>query len=419
MAAFSELIRSFDKIRDYMRDFYIYGFKQRGDFDRKSARTYDNEKRRIESWLGSHISWSYDKKGKRTFISLDSAAIDTNPLYAAWKSKTFTARDIMLHFYILDCLRNGDWKTVEEITDCVCRQSECTFEVQTVRLKCGEYVREGILLGEKRGKTLYYTLSPDRLEDHLLDAVKFYQEAAPFGEIGSYLLDNAGEKNDLFRFKHHYIVHTLENAVLLDILGAMREKKAIRFENHSTRSGRDTVLSGVPLKIFQSAVTGRRYACVFNQQKRRFVNHRLDYIKSVELLEVSDEYDELREALGRNLPLVWGVSFGGKTRKEILCMKLWINEKTEGYVLDRLHREGRGGEIQRLEENLYLYTKELYDTNELSSWIKTFIGRIVALEGTNKEVINKFYRDMERMQRMYSVNEIDAVNCIAAEEVTV
>lgn len=401
MAQFSELIRGFDKIRDYMRDFYIYGFKQRGDFIRKSARTYDNEKRRIESYLGNHIRWSYDKNGKRTFISLDSAAIASNPLYAAWKSKSFTDKDIMLHFYILDALRCGEWLTIEQITDSICEQSGITFEIQTVRIKCGEYVDEGILRGEKRGKALFYTLSPVTLPDCLIDAVKFYQEAAPFGEIGSFLLDNLGEKNELFRFKHHYIVHTLEDGVLLDILRAMREKRVIRFENQSTRSGRDSVLAGVPVKIFCSAVTGRRYICVYNTVRRRFLNHRLDYIKAVNPMDVYEDYDEVKAALERNIGLVWGVSFGGKSRKELLCMKLYIDEKTEGYILDRLNREGRGGEILRLDENIYLYTKELYDTNEMASWIKTFTGRIISLEGTNHAVVNKFYRDIERMWEMY------------------
>ena len=49
--AYSELIKNFDKIRDYMRDFYVYGFKSRDDYTKKSARSYDDEKRRIESWL--------------------------------------------------------------------------------------------------------------------------------------------------------------------------------------------------------------------------------------------------------------------------------------------------------------------------------------------------------------------------------
>ena len=30
MAEFQELIKNFDRIRDYMRQFYIYGFKVRG-----------------------------------------------------------------------------------------------------------------------------------------------------------------------------------------------------------------------------------------------------------------------------------------------------------------------------------------------------------------------------------------------------
>ncbi len=49
--AFNELIKSFDNIRQMMRDFYVFGFKSRADFADKSARSYDNERRRIESWL--------------------------------------------------------------------------------------------------------------------------------------------------------------------------------------------------------------------------------------------------------------------------------------------------------------------------------------------------------------------------------
>ena len=37
MAEFQELIKNFDRIRDYMRQFYVYGFKSRNDFDAKSA----------------------------------------------------------------------------------------------------------------------------------------------------------------------------------------------------------------------------------------------------------------------------------------------------------------------------------------------------------------------------------------------
>ena len=32
MSTYNELIKNFERIRSYMRDFYIYGFKSRDDF---------------------------------------------------------------------------------------------------------------------------------------------------------------------------------------------------------------------------------------------------------------------------------------------------------------------------------------------------------------------------------------------------
>lgn len=98
MAEFQELIKNFDRIRDYMRQFYIYGFKARTEFDGKSARTYDNERRRIESWLADYTRADYTSKGKHVYINVDSKEIPQNPLYTAWKSKSFTDNDLMLHF---------------------------------------------------------------------------------------------------------------------------------------------------------------------------------------------------------------------------------------------------------------------------------------------------------------------------------
>ena len=39
MAVFQELIKNFERIRDYMRQFFVYGYKSRGDFGEKSSRT--------------------------------------------------------------------------------------------------------------------------------------------------------------------------------------------------------------------------------------------------------------------------------------------------------------------------------------------------------------------------------------------
>lgn len=41
--AYNELVKNFNRIRDYMREFYVYGFKSREKYTRKSARSYDDE----------------------------------------------------------------------------------------------------------------------------------------------------------------------------------------------------------------------------------------------------------------------------------------------------------------------------------------------------------------------------------------
>ena len=55
--AYNELIKNFNRIRDYMREFYVYGFKSREEYKRKSARSYDDERRRVESWLGDYMGF--------------------------------------------------------------------------------------------------------------------------------------------------------------------------------------------------------------------------------------------------------------------------------------------------------------------------------------------------------------------------
>ena len=405
MAGFSELIRNFDKIRDFMRDFYIYGFRKRGDFDAKSARTYDNEKRRIESYLGEYIRWNYDAEGKRTYVALNSAQVSANPLHAAWKAKTFTDSDILLHFALLDTLRDGSAKHVPQLTEEVSLLMETTFDAQTVRGKCREYERQGILQSEKQGRSLLYRIVPDALPLVLNDAVTFFSEVAPLGEIGSFLMDSAGIENSLFRFKHHFIVHTLEDQVLFDILAAMREKRSVCLHNFSSRKHQEYETVGVPVKILSSTVTGRRYVCIVqNGEKQTVVTRRLDYIRRITPLAVDTAYDEKAARVEATLPHVWGVSFG-YGQLDWLKMTLRIDEQREGYVLSRLKREGRGGTVEKIEENTFQYFIELFDTGEIMSWVKSFTGRILALEGSDAATLYRFHHDMRRMQKHYLPKE--------------
>lgn len=411
MAEFQELIKNFDRIRDYMRQFYIYGFKVRADYNKKSARTYDNERRRIESWLSNYVESGYTSNGKQVYINVDSKTITQNPLYAAWKAKSFTDNDIMLHFFIPDLLYdNEEGMSAGELGDRMAERYGVVFDSQTVRLKLKEYEELEILEAEKKGKTRVYRLNRCRTgwpgneggnNRCFLTAVKFYQEAAPIGVIGSTILDRAREKNNIFGFKHHFIVHTLEDGILMEILEAMREERSIAFVNKSSRSGNEMTMEGLPLKIFVSTRTGRRYVCCYLKKRRRFTNIRLDCISRVRRTEVCEDYAGRRAMLEENLNRCFGVSFGGKSRMEELSMKIHIDEEKEPYILNRLYREGRGGEISKTGEHEYRYKGEFFDTNEMLAWVKTFTGRVLEIQGSNRIAVSKVKRDWERMYEMY------------------
>lgn len=413
MAEFQELIKNFDRIRDYMRQFYIYGFKVRNEYEAKSARTYDNERRRIESWLAEYTESDYTAKGKQVYINVDSRTIPQNPLYAAWKAKSFTDNDIMLHFFLLDLLaeeENACGLNAGELGDRISQSYGVVFDSQTIRLKLKEYEALGLLEAEKQGKTLLYRMksgffSDEKFQDQLLNAIQFYQGAAPFGFIGSTILDQENRRNEWFQFKHHFIVHTLEDGILSDILAAIRNQNGITFINKSVRSGNQTVLEGIPLRIFVSTRTGRRYVCCYLERKRRLINLRLDCITQVEIGAYCRNYENLRQKLEDNLVRCWGVSFGGSSRLEEVCIKLYIDEEREPYILNRLYREGRGGEIQRVRENEYLYSGVFFDTNEMLTWIKTFTGRVLDIQGSSQPAITKLLHDWEKMYRMYCTEE--------------
>lgn len=116
--AYSELIKNFNKIRDYMREFYVYGFKSREEYNKKSARAYDDERRRMESWLGNNMHFRQTSEGKSVFLSIDSRLLSHNPLYKAWKTKSFTDGDITLHFILFDILHSPEISlTIHEIVE--------------------------------------------------------------------------------------------------------------------------------------------------------------------------------------------------------------------------------------------------------------------------------------------------------------
>lgn len=415
MSSYSELIKNFEKIRAYMRDFYVYGFKSRDDYQSKSARSYDDERRRLESWLGDHMSFVRTPEGKNVFISIDSRTIRHNPLYNAWKAKSFTDGDITLHFIIFDILHDPSVKrTISELLAEIDEkylsgfQSPMMFDESTVRKKLKEYCEAGIIVAEKEGRKAYYRRTDSTDISDLNDVLHYFSEVAPCGVIGSFILDKEESDTDAFTFKHHYITGAIDSGVLASLFTAMREKRVVTISNMSRRRDMPRRNRIVPLRVFISVQSGRQHLLAYLPEYNHFQSYRVDYLSNVKLEEPTPRFDELRAELDRMQSKMWGVSVkrnkGDAENLEHVEFTVKV-EDNEEYIVGRLEREKRVGTVEKLDENTYRFSADVYDSSEMVPWIRTFICRIVKMKFSNRSIENQFKKDLEAMYWMYDVKE--------------
>ena len=415
MSSYSELIKNFEKIRAYMRDFYVYGFKSREDYQKKSARSYDDERRRLESWLGDHMSFVRTPEGKNVFISIDSRTIRHNPLYNAWKAKSFTDGDITLHFILFDILHDPVVKrTIAELLREIDTkylagfETPMMFDESTVRKKLKEYCEAGIIVAEKEGRKVYYRRTDNTDITDLNDVLHYFSEVAPCGVIGSFILDKAESGIDPFTFKHHYITGAIDSGVLAALFAAMQEKRAVTITNMSRKKDMPRRIRIIPLRVLISVQNGRQHLFAYLPEYNFFTSYRIDYLSNVKLEDPTPRFDELRAELDRMQSKMWGVSVKrnkwGNDHLEHVEFTIKV-EDGEDYIVKRLEREKRIGTVEKLDEHTYRFSADVYDTSEMIPWIRTFICRIVKMNFSNRTVENQFKKDLEAMYRMYGITQ--------------
>ncbi|MGN0813029.1 MAG: WYL domain-containing protein [Candidatus Coproplasma sp.] len=413
--AYNELIKNFEKIRAYMREFYVYGFKSRDQFDKKSLRSYDDERRRLESWLGEHMSFVRTLEGKNVFISIDSRNSNHNPLYNAFKAKSFTDCDITLHFIIFDVLYNEDnayslpQLMVKINEEYLSRFEEpMIFDESTLRKKLKEYIEEGIIVSEKQGKRLVYRRAKYLDLGGLHDVIDFYSEIAPCGVIGSFLHDKEDGHDEAFSFKHHYITSAIDSDVLCSLFLAMRSKSVITVNNLGRKAAEPRKNRVVPLRIRISVQDGKQYLMAYQPDFNCIKSFRIDYLSNVKIEEPTPRFDELREILDDMESKTWGVTCRGSLSREERLEHVEFTVKIENgeeYIVKRLQREKRIGRVEKVDDFTYRFTADVYDTSELIPWIRTFISRIEKMNFSNRKIENMFKQDVKEMYRIYGIED--------------
>lgn len=393
---FSELVKNLVQARRYLRDFYLFGYRTREEYE--TGRSYDNERRRIESWLGESMLRTRAPGGRSVSLCLDASDEPRNPLYALWGTKSFTRNDILLHFLLLDLLSDGPPLTADEAADALAERWGKVFGTAIVRLKLNEYAELGLLNRTDSGRRHRFALASLRAADlgeDLLEAVDFFTEAAPFGQFGARIQDDLNRVNTLFRFKHAFPVHTLDDGNLLALLTAMDSGRTAVLKH------RDRTVAGTPVKILFGLQSGRRYGVLHEDGK--FFVCRLDRVDAVGLGEPDPESGAGREAFEALLPRLWGASLPHPLRSEPVRMVLSVDPEREGYVTERLRREGRGGTVTERGDGTVVYEHRVADSLEMLPFLRTFIGRILKLKGRNRWMIRRFHEDLLRMAALYAL----------------
>lgn len=386
---YSELIKNYNNVRRYIRDFYIYGLKSRSEYDYKSSRSYDDELRRISSWLGAYVSFNENAtNGKAYYISVDTRMSRHNPLYNTYKTCSFTDKTLKMNFTILDILHSPEIKlTLNEILN----KSDIEDE-STLRKRLDKFVELGILVKTYEGRTALYSRYPDIDFDNI-DALNFFSEVSLCGVVGSFILDKFEDIEDALTFKHHYINSALDNIVLEDILCAIREARII------TINSKEQI---IPLKIYVNTQNGRHYVMSYSLTKDRIQPYRIDRIDEVTIGDRAPDVGSLFKILEEIQDKIWNVSVGQKESLE--HVEFVINwDEGEEYIYNRLLRENHNATITKLSDRSAKFSCDCFDSNELTPWIRTFICRISYLKFSNEELDQRFKSDLKAMYDMYDL----------------
>lgn len=405
--AYNVLVKKFEQTREYMRNFYVYGFKSRSEYDEKSARSYDNERRRVGSWLGNNMRFHSPSEGNERsyFITVDTRVRQYNPLYKAWKVKSFTKWDMMLHFALFDILGvAGEPRPRTEIIKEIEKRFEL-FDVnlcvpETVWNKLEEYEKKGLICSEMRGNECYHWRAPMSpvFSTNVLD---YFSEVMPCGVIGSCLLDSELDHAKRFGFKHHYITGTLDSEVMYLLFEAMHHEREVVLKY--MHEGIPEEKKVVPLRILISVQNGKQYLMAYVPKEKRISSFRLDDIVTVVAKKTYKGFVELRKRLAEMLPHMWEVNTSCLLDAEKLEHVDFLVKTDKEYIHSRLRREKRCGKVEKIDSHTSKFSADVYDSGELIPWMRTFVGSIAEINFSNEALRQEFMADVNEMYRLYGL----------------
>lgn len=194
---------------------------------------------------------------------------------------------------------------------------------------------------------------------------------------------------------------------MMTLFEAMRQKCWVQIlsynERKNTKEGaRGTRVKVIPLKILSSSQTGRQYVVAHVLKHKKLKSFRLDNIIEVNIEDPCYEYDTVKKRFKEAEKHLWGSSFGNSETLETVEFTVKFREDEE-HIYQRLIREKRCGEVERLSPTEARYYAQVWDVHEMLPWIRTFIMRITELHISDKALEEHFWNGVYEMRKLYDL----------------
>lgn len=403
-------IGSYDNIRKTIRLISLYGCYCRDDFDNVvgvdsknystslGSRKYDNVFRKARYVVDEKfINENFENNNKYVGLKRDIIENSQNYLFNFYKLKS--SKNMMTYFLGIQQILNSsdEFLEIENILNSFSKNFLEDENGSTLRRRLDDLEDDGIILKIEENNKYKYKISPDFFEDFSVEeiidifyAVQFYSNIGLTSVSGYYInslikrylkynRNFCFEENELFIFRHLAFNKILEDDIICQIISCIKNHKSKKFL-YEKKYGKEYEIEIIPLNIITEYSYGRQYVFAINCFNNKVKLYRLDKIYNISDKKIKNKVeihnqnkiDTNEICCNKYLENSWCTSM----KHDLIDVEIdfLFNEDKESYILERLKREGKWGDIIKIEQNHYLYKIKVSDPVELKPWIRSFAG---------------------------------------------
>lgn len=394
--------KKLEKIRYYVRDFFINGYKDKNIYKEEGSISNSTFANRTKT-IGFILDDIFDSDDIYRLM-FDQSSVSDNPFHNILKYKSFPESSMQRYFVIMSALNANKAHgitayDIQSYLDGLDPDFEEKDQHSIIATDIKKLLSRGIV---RKSKTRYYINETQKLETLLVQAsfqnmLEFYRETSQFSVIGSYIQDKLmcdgaiRTRQRIFKYKDRFITQTLDSIIKLELVEALKNQKLIKITDDQSNT-----FDCKPLKFFISCKTGREYLFYYDTENNNCKSIRLDKISQtaksnkMSLVDTSNVSDKI----------YWSVPYINTELCEHIECTIVI-DKTESYIYDIIMSEKRNAMIFDEGNGLVKFRVDTNDIKNTLFFLKSFTGRISEFECSNIEEKKRFINDINETLALY------------------